>query len=408
MPRIDDKKSPYYIDNPARVKAIQAAMRDRGLVAYLGTRPRTLSWVLDAFCPWHSYLIIPASGDPVVFTFVVDSARLADETWLPQDDVRAYAPMGGQDQVSCIANYLVDELGLSGGKLGVETGISVYTPEGNLTKYEWDALEVALPGFELVNSHEIVDELQLIKDAPTVARFREASRIVDCGQAAARAALEGGGWKGMTETVIAGIAALAMRREGSVSEWNFAGLNEISSGYRTGLGACTPPTTREFRSGEPLMLDFHSMFKLALGDHSHNYLIGPASAAAASARGQLRGPRVHGPPRVSRGTYALGNGDDHERARRGPALRGLHHSRLRARHWPVRGRVAHRGQDRGTLPLLDRSRPRSTPRASSSSAPCSMPPRTRASASATRTRFSSPSEGCEALSKFPLAIEEIA
>jgi Xaa-Pro aminopeptidase len=25
------------------------------------------------------------------------------------------------------------------------------------------------------------------------------------------------------------------------------------------------------------MLDFHAMFKLALGDHSHNYLIGPAT-----------------------------------------------------------------------------------------------------------------------------------
>jgi len=26
------------------------------------------------------------------------------------------------------------------------------------------------------------------------------------------------------------------------------------------------------------MLDFHAMFRLALGDHSHNYLIGPADA----------------------------------------------------------------------------------------------------------------------------------
>ena len=74
-----------------------------------------------------------------------------------------------------------------------------------------------------------------------------------------------------------GIAALAMRRAGSVSEWNFAGLNEIASGVRTGLGACTPPTTKEIQAGEPLMLDFHAMFKLALGDHSHNYLIGPAT-----------------------------------------------------------------------------------------------------------------------------------
>ncbi len=271
--------SPCFIDNRARVVAIQSSMKARGLDLYIGSRPRTLSWVLDAFVPWRSYLVIPAKGDPIVFTFIVDSTRLADETWLPQDNVRAYAPMGGQDQVSALQSCIQDELGLSKGRIGVETGLSVYTPEGNLTKYEWDALEAALPGFELVNSHELVDELQIIKDAGTVARFREASRIVDEGQKAARVALEDGGWKGMTETEIAGIGALAMRRAGSVSEWNFAGLNEISSGYRTALGACTPPTTRVFEAGDPLMLDFHSLFKLAMGDHSHNYLIGPATKA---------------------------------------------------------------------------------------------------------------------------------
>ncbi|HWR12177.1 MAG TPA: M24 family metallopeptidase [Rectinemataceae bacterium] len=278
MPRTIDRASQYWIDNPARVRAIQKSMAEKGIDAYLGTRPRTLSFVLDAFCPWRSYLVIPREGNPVLFTFIVDAARVADETWLPSDNVRAYAPMGGQDQMSVISSVLVDEFGIATGRLGVEDGISSYTPEGNLSHYEWEALKVALPGWELVNAHGIVDELSFIKDSGTIARFREASRIVDEGQKAARAALEHGGWRGMTETEIAGIAALAMRRSGSVSEWNFAGLNEISSGYRTGLGACTPPTTREFRAGEPLMLDFHSMFMLALGDHSHNYLIGPASA----------------------------------------------------------------------------------------------------------------------------------
>lgn len=277
MPRTITRTSPYWIDNPARVRAVQAAMAERGIDVYLGTRPRTLSFILDAFCPWRSYLLIPATGDPVLFTFIVDAARVGDETWLPPDNVRAYAPMGGQDQMSVISSCIMDEFGVAKGILGVEDGISTYTPEGNLSHYEWLGLEAALPGWELVNAHDIIDGLSFIKDAGTIARFREASRIVDVGQKAAREALEHGGWKGMTETEIAGIAALAMRRAGSLSEWNFAGLNEISSGYRTGLGACTPPTAREFKAGEPLMLDFHSMFMLALGDHSHNYLIGPAS-----------------------------------------------------------------------------------------------------------------------------------
>ena len=277
MPRTLDPSSPYWIDNPARVRDLQGAMAKRGLDAYLATRPRSFSFLLDAFCPWRSYLVIPADGDPVLYTFLVDAARIADETWLPADRVRPYFPMEGQDPISLVTSCLTGELRLSRGRLGIEDGISAYTPEGNLSHYEYQALSAALPAWEFVNAHDLVDAPSVIKDAGTIARFREASRIVDVGHAVAREALEGGGWRGMTETVIAGIAALAMRRAGSVSEWNFAGLNEISSGYRTGLGACTPPTTREMRAGEPLMLDFHSMFMLALGDHSHNYLIGPAS-----------------------------------------------------------------------------------------------------------------------------------
>ena len=76
-----------------------------------------------------------------------------------------------------------------------------------------------------------------------------------------------------------GIAALAMRRAGSEWEWSFTGGNEIASGYRTGFAgvACTPPSRRELQEGEALTVDLHAMFKLGLGDHAHNYLIGPAS-----------------------------------------------------------------------------------------------------------------------------------
>lgn len=181
------------------------------------------------------------------------------------------------DQISALSEFIKDDLGVTSGRIGYEDGVSTYTAEGNLTHWEFSHLNDALPGFEWINAHDIIDGLSIIKDRGTIERFRKASLIVDEGHKAARAAIENGGFKGMTETVIAGIAALAMRKAGSVSEWNFAGLNEISSGYRTGLGACTPPTNRVIQAGEPLMLDFHSMFQLALGDHSHNYLIGPAT-----------------------------------------------------------------------------------------------------------------------------------
>jgi Xaa-Pro aminopeptidase len=275
---MDMTKDPYFIDFPARIKAIQAQMAKEGIDVYLGSRLRTMSWTTDAFFPWRSFIVIPAEGLPTAFTFVIDAARAADESWLDEDHVLGFAPMGGQDQISQIA-YMIEDLIPNGGVVGVEAGMSNYLPEGNLTWYEYNAFAEALPSCKLVNAHHIIDKLSIIKDEGTINRFREASRIVDIGHKAVYDAIKDGGWKGVTETEIAGIAALAMRKAGSVWEWSFTGGNEIACGYRTGLagGACTPATTKQLKAGEPLMVDIHALYKLACGDHSHNYLIVPAS-----------------------------------------------------------------------------------------------------------------------------------
>lgn len=269
----------YWIDSPGRVRDIQAAMAREGIDVYLGSRLRTLSWVLDAFCPWRSYLVVPPEGSPTAITFVIDAARVADESWLDEDHVLGYGPMGGQDQISLLKGLIEPHLKGGRGTVGIESGMATYLPEGNLTHYEYERLAAALPGARLVNAHDIVDHLSLIKDQGTVNRFREASRIVDVGHQAVYEALCDGGYRGMTETEIAGLAAYAMRKAGSEWEWSFTGGNEIASGYRTGLaaGACTPATRRELRAGEPLMVDIHAMFRLGLGDHSHNYFLGPAT-----------------------------------------------------------------------------------------------------------------------------------
>jgi Xaa-Pro aminopeptidase len=273
------QRDPYFVDFPKRVKDIQAGMGGQGIDLYLGSRLRTLSWTLDAFCPWRSFVLIPPEGLPTAVTFVIDAARVADDSWLDEDHVLGYAPMGGQDQISVLADLIQPCLKGGRGTVGMESGMSTYLPEGNLTQYEYERLTAALPDAAFVNAHDIVDRLSLIKDEGTINRFRKASCIVDIGQRAVYDAIKDGGYRGMTETEIAGLAAYAMRRAGSEWEWSFTGGNEIASGYRTGLaaGACTPASRRELQSGEPLMVDLHAMFKLGLGDHAHNYLLAPAS-----------------------------------------------------------------------------------------------------------------------------------
>ena len=92
-----DKTSPFYIDFPARIRAIQAEMAKEKIDLYLGSRLRTMSWTTDAFFPWRSFIVIPADGLPTAFTFVIDAARAADDSWLDEDHVLGFAPMGGQD-----------------------------------------------------------------------------------------------------------------------------------------------------------------------------------------------------------------------------------------------------------------------------------------------------------------------
>lgn len=273
------QNDPFFIDFPGRISSIQAEMAKEKIDVYLGSRLRTLSWTLDAFCPWRSFVVIPAEGLPTAFTFVIDAARVADDSWLDEAHVFGFAPMGGQDQIELISDFIKDLLPGGRGRVGIESGMSNYLPEGNLTHYEYERFSAALPGCKLVNSHTIIDKLSMIKDDGTINRFREASRIVDIGHQAVFDALKDGGFRGMTETGIAGLAACAMRRAGSEWEWSFTGGNEIASGYRTGLtgGACTPASRREIRAGEPLMVDIHAMFRLGLGDHSHNYLIAPVT-----------------------------------------------------------------------------------------------------------------------------------
>ena len=223
--------------------------------------------------------MIPREGLPTAFTFAIDAARVADDSWLDPEQVQGFAPMAGMDQIEQISRFIRELPGGGRGRVGIEDGMSNYLPEGNLTHYEYQRFAAMLPDAELVNAHTLVDRLALVKDEGTINRFREASRQVDVGHQAVLEAIRDGGYRGMTETEIAGIAAHAMRKAGSEWEWSFTGGNEIASGYRTGLalGACTPASRREILPGEPLMVDLHATFRLGLGDHAHNYLIGPVT-----------------------------------------------------------------------------------------------------------------------------------
>ncbi|NLZ25804.1 MAG: aminopeptidase P family protein, partial [Clostridiales bacterium] len=103
-----------------------------------------------------SYIVVPKEGLPTAFIFVIDAGRVADETWLPEENVMAFAPMGGMDQISIISSFINDEC-LKGkeGVVGVEAGMGCYLPEGNMTYYEYQRFEQELAPSKLVNALDL-------------------------------------------------------------------------------------------------------------------------------------------------------------------------------------------------------------------------------------------------------------
>ncbi len=258
-----------YINFPKRIKQIQDALAEKGIDVLIGTRLKTITHWSGGFVPWRSAIIIPAEGEVQLITPLLDSGRLADESWL--DNVVGYGALPGIDFLDMI-KMRIDAIGKDGGTIGYEDGTTNYLPEGFITNYELESLKKIFSSAEFVNAAEITDKLCLVKEPEEIRLMRQATAIVDTAHEAVRLELR----VGMSEKQVAGIAEKVMRDAGSEFAWTFTGGQEIASGERTWwpLGGCTPATDRIIQFGEPVMVDLHGMYGLFLGDVAHNYIMG--------------------------------------------------------------------------------------------------------------------------------------
>ena len=163
MPTITDKSKPlfYRFHRPGSKGYSEGHGRReyRRLSRFAGCR--TLSWTTDAFCPWRSFIVIPARGTchgflpfllmPAGLPMSLGSMRsMSWDTfrWAEWIRSRSYRP--------------ISKTPFPGGtgRVGFEDGMSNYTPEGNLTRRRvYQGFCDALEGCELVNAQYIVDRL---------------------------------------------------------------------------------------------------------------------------------------------------------------------------------------------------------------------------------------------------------
>ncbi len=165
-----------YINFPRRITRFQEEMRKADVDVLVGTKLKTITHLSGGFVPWRSCIVVPAKGELQLVTPVLDAGRLNDETWL--DNIAGYGGLPGLQFLDMIATR-INELGLAGGTIGVESGTSNYLPDGFITQFEYEELLKRFPKATFRNAAELMDRFTLVKEPEEIKLMRQATALVD-------------------------------------------------------------------------------------------------------------------------------------------------------------------------------------------------------------------------------------
>jgi len=269
IPRTEVGPMNAAIDYAKRIGRIREQMERMDLDLLIGTRIVSVTFASGAFVPWRAAVLISRDGDVELINFLIDHERVKAESWL--DRVTAYAPVPGMDMLDIVLRQI--KAGRwDKGRIGVELGHSPRGNTGYLTSTEFDLLKAGLPEAAFVNAVAVIDRAGYVKDPEEIALMRQAAAMADSAIARVGESLE----VGMTEAEVAGIGEMELRRLGSEYHWAVTGSTEAASGYRTAYPMCgtTQPTDKILQPGDPVLVDFHPLYRTFASDVSHNFFLG--------------------------------------------------------------------------------------------------------------------------------------
>ena len=258
-----------HLNKAKRFERIREQMTAAGVDVLIGTRMGTVNYLAGGFLPWRSVVLVSRDGHESLITFLIDEERLRHECWL--DDVTGYSPFPGRDLWGLVAQRIC-ESGWDRASLGIEIGDSPRPNVGFLSSTEYDQLKAALPDARFVPALSVVDRTSFIKDDGEIRLMRQAAAIADSAITRVKNELA----VGMTETNVAGVGEMELRRLGSEYHWAVTGSSEVASGDRTAwtLAGTTPPTEKLIQAGDNVLVDFHPSYRHYLSDLGHNFIMG--------------------------------------------------------------------------------------------------------------------------------------
>ncbi len=257
------------VDYEKRMAKIREQMAGADIDIFIGTRQVSLSFVAGAFVPWRSAVIVTRDGYACLITMLLDLERLKDESWLT--NIFPYAPLPGMDLWDLVVNQ-VREQGMEKARIGIELGHSPRGNTGYLFATEYELLKKELPGAEFVSALSVMDRATYVKEPSEVLLLRQAAAMADAAMERVKESL----YVGITETEIAGIGEMELRRLGSEYHWAVTGSSEVASGYRASyhMNGTTQPTPKIVQKGENIIADFHPLCRLYYSDLAHNFIMG--------------------------------------------------------------------------------------------------------------------------------------
>lgn len=179
-----------------RLARVQTAMARQGLTALVVVEPANL-YFLTGYDAWSFYvpqcLVVPAAGEPHLFLREMDAQGAHHTAYLPPEQVHGYpedlVQRPDRHPFEWIARRAL-EVGVledrPSARVGTEADASYFSVRSDR------ALRAGLPGAEIVDSHELVNWVRVVKSPLEQDKLRVAGRIARRAMETALLAVEPG------------------------------------------------------------------------------------------------------------------------------------------------------------------------------------------------------------------------
>jgi Xaa-Pro dipeptidase len=257
----------------ADIGALQAQIRAAGLDAVLTVSGANFTYVTDTLILSHEIIperlcmvIVPAEGAPLPLVCLPEAKQVRQDSWI--SDLRTYVEFK-EDPMVVLAQLLA-ELGLSNGRIGIESLFLAVTYERQLA--------TALPGATITAADGVFDRARAVKTQTEIDILSAAARATEIAIYEAFSAAR----PGDTEKQLADDVTARLLKAGATSRWIVlaAGANSaINHPY---------PSAKQLTKGETLRVDVGGVFDGYQSDVARTAVVGQATDEQQSRYQRLR------------------------------------------------------------------------------------------------------------------------